>query len=160
MRALNIIILIVASIILVLDQGSKILATSLLNYNVSYDVIRNFFYLTLNKNYGAAFGILSGSNNILVVISVGAIIIISRYIKNFKKNVRNNIAFGLLLGGITGNLIDRIFMGYVRDFLDVKIFNYNFPIFNIADAAVVIGTFLLIISIFKGEDINENNRTK
>ena len=87
-------------------------------------------------------------------------IIIYRFMYVFNKNKRNSVAFGLLFGGISGNLIDRTLLGYVRDFLDFKIFNYNYPIFNIADCAVVIGVILLIIAIFKGEDKVENNSSK
>ena len=62
------------------------------------------------------------------------------------------MAFGLLYGGIIGNLIDRMLYGYVIDFLDFKIFNFNYPVFNIADIGIVIGILLLIIAIFKKED--------
>ena len=62
----------------------------------------------------------------------------------------------MLYAGIFGNFIDRLFHGYVIDFLDFKIFNYDFPIFNFADICIVVGTFLVIIAIFRGED-NENN---
>lgn len=69
------------------------------------------------------------------------------------KNVNKNISFYILLGGIIGNFIDRIFLGYVRDFLDFRIFNYNFPIFNISDICICIGIFLMIIEVVK-EDKN------
>ena len=71
---------------------------------------------------------------------------------SFKKNRRNNIAFGLILGGIFGNLIDRILKGYVIDFLDFKIFNYDYPVFNIADIAIVVGVILLGYAILRKED--------
>ena len=70
---------------------------------------------------------------------------------------RNTLLFGLLFGGIIGNLIDRIFYGYVIDFLDFTIFGYDFPVFNFADICIVSGIFLLIIAICKKEDINEVN---
>ena len=77
---------------------------------------------------------------------------IIRYSYSFKKTKLNTYGFGLLLGGILGNLSDRLIFGYVKDFLDFIIFKYDFPVFNIADICIVIGVILLIISILKGED--------
>jgi signal peptidase II len=79
---------------------------------------------------------------------------------NFKNNNRNNLAFGLIIGGIVGNLIDRIFLGYVRDFLSIQIINYYYPVFNLADSFIVIGVVLLIIAIFKGEDQYAKNKSR
>ena len=70
------------------------------------------------------------------------------------------MAFGLLLGGLSGNLIDRLFFGYVRDFLDFYIFGYDYPVFNIADICIVFGVILLIIAVLKGEDTNEDNSNR
>ena len=70
-------------------------------------------------------------------------------------NNRNIFAFSLLIGGIIGNLIDRVIYGYVIDFLDFNIFGYDAPIFNIADTCIWIGAFLLFYAIMKREDINE-----
>ena len=77
---------------------------------------------------------------------------IIRYSYFFKKTKLNTYGFGLLLGGILGNLSDRLIFGYVKDFLDFIIFKYDFPVFNIADICIVTGVALLIISILKGED--------
>ena len=74
------------------------------------------------------------------------------------KNTKfNMIGLGILLGGIVGNLLDRVLFGYVRDFLDIYIFKYNFPIFNIADICIVLGVIMLIISILRGEDKSGNS---
>ena len=70
-------------------------------------------------------------------------------------NKHNTIAFGLVFGGLLGNLFDRIFHGYVIDYLDFKLINYNYPVFNLADTALVIGIVMLIVAIVKGEDKNE-----
>ena len=89
-----------------------------------------------------------------------SVIMIYHFIFRFKKNTRNSIAFGLVIGGMAGNLIDRVFFGYVRDFLDFYIFNYDFPVFNIADTAIVIGIILLIYAVIKGEDLSENSSNR
>ena len=77
--------------------------------------------------------------------------------KKFKASKKNILAFSLVFGGLFGNLLDRIIHGYVIDFIDFYIFNYNYPIFNIADSCICIGIFILLYSIYMGED-NENNR--
>ena len=85
---------------------------------------------------------------------------IIRYSYSFKKTKLNTYGFGLLLGGILGNLSDRLIFGYVKDFLDFIIFRYDFPVFNIADISIVIGVVLLIISILKGEDKNGSKSSR
>lgn len=142
------------------DQISKIVISSYLKLNESIIVIKNFFNITYNHNYGAAWGILKNNTNLLIIFSIIALIILLRYRYSFKKNTRNRIAFSLLIGGIAGNLADRVCLGYVRDFLDFKIFNYDYPIFNLADMFIVIGVLLLIIAILKGEEINGSSSNK
>lgn len=149
--------LILVVILFAFDQVSKILISSYLKLNESIKVINNFFNITYNRNYGAAWGILKDNTYFLVIFSIIALIILLRYSYSFKKNTRNNIAFSLLLSGIAGNLSDRLCLGYVRDFLDFKILNYNYPIFNFADVFIVVGVILLIIAIIKGEDKNGNS---
>lgn len=134
------------------DQISKVLISSYLKLNESITIIKNFFNITLNNNYGAAWGMFENNTKFLIIISIIAIIILIRYSYSFVNNTRNNIAFSILLGGIAGNLADRVFLGYVRDFLDFRIGSYNYPIFNLADTFIVIGVILLIIAILKGED--------
>ena len=74
------------------------------------------------------------------------------YQKNFVDNRRNIIAFSLVYGGLLGNLFDRIVNGYVIDYLKFYIGGYEYPVFNLADVALVIGFILIIYAIFKGED--------
>ena len=149
--------IIIASIALILDQITKIIVSSYLTLNKPIQVIKKFFYLTLCHNEGAAWGMFANARIVIIIGTILAIILIYHYIYCFKENKRNNLAFGLLIGGLAGNLIDRIFFGYVRDFLDFYIFKYDYPIFNLADICIVIGVFLLIISVIKGDDRNENN---
>ena len=150
-------ILIISIIILILDQVSKIIIDSFLKIDELIMVIKNFFYITRVTNTGAAFSILENKTILLSIISVIAIILLFNFMKDFKSTKLVNLSFGFLLGGIMGNFLDRLFLGYVRDFLKFNIFGYNFPIFNIADAFLVIGVCLLIICMFIGDEVNGNN---
>ena len=145
-------IYIIAIIIFIIDQISKCFISAYLKLNESITIIKDFFYIRYINNTGASWGILSNSKTLLIILSIIAIIIIIRYMNTFKKTIINMIGFGFLLGGIMGNLCDRMIFGYVKDFLDFIIFHYDFPVFNIADIFIVIGVLLLIISIIKGED--------
>ena len=129
-----------------------------INFNVmeTKEIIHNFFSITKVYNYGASWNILNGYRIILIIITLIILTILYFYQKQFVVNNRNIIAFSLLYSGIIGNLIDRIFRGYVIDFFDFYIFGYNYPVFNIADICIVFGVFLLIIATIKKEDLNEN----
>lgn len=138
----------VTFLIIIIDQLTKFLINQNINYLKSIQIIKNFFYFTNAHNNGAAFSILSGYNLLFISVTLIAICLIDKYIEK-------NISFYILLGGIIGNLIDRLIVGYVRDFLDFRIFNYNFPIFNISDICICLGIFLIIIKTIK-EDKNDN----
>ena len=147
----------IAIFILILDQVSKSLVEIYFKLNESIRVIKDFFYITVVHNTGGAWSILDNYSYLFIILSLVALVILIKFMFNFKNNLRNNIAFACMVGGILSNLADRIFLGYVRDFLDFKIFGYDYPIFNIADIAIVFGVFLLIIAIIKGEDKVERN---
>lgn len=139
----------ISCIVLILDRIIKVLVQGLLSSDRLY-VIKNFFYLVFVKNIGAAFSILEGKSLLLILIGVIALGFIYWYVKN---NRPTNIGYSLLFGGILGNLIDRIVFGYVIDFIGFEIGSYEFPIFNIADIAIVLGAIFIII----GSDKNENS---
>jgi signal peptidase II len=147
--------LIVAIIVLLLDQVSKIIVNNVLTKQVV--VIPNFFNLTLYHNDGVAWNMLSSQRILIIIITIVAMIVLYKFMYSFKPNTRNNIAFGLLLGGLSGNLLDRLITGSVTDFLDFIIFKYDFPVFNVGDIGIVLGVLLLIYAIIKGEDTSENN---
>ena len=101
-------------IVLLLDQISKyFIAVN----NVFVTIINDFFYIEYATNKGAAFSILSGQNILLIIITLVLIYVIYRIMKSYKEGIINDISFGLLYGGILGNLFDRLFLGYVRDFI-------------------------------------------
>jgi signal peptidase II len=127
-----------------------------INNNIDlYDqntIIDNFFYLTNVRNYGAAWSILTGSRIMLIIVTI--LIMIGLYyffIRKEKLKKYEKVIYGFLYGGIIGNLIDRIFRGYVIDYLEFYIFSYNFPVFNLADILIVISMFFIIISVIKGD---------
>ncbi|MBI2106721.1 signal peptidase II [Candidatus Woesearchaeota archaeon] len=99
------------------------------------------FYLTSTVNTGAAFSLFQGQRYVLIAISIIVIFFILKYYK--EKNYQFPLT--LILAGTIGNLIDRIFLGHVRDFIDLKFW----PVFNIADTCVVIGTLLLAYKMWK-----------
>lgn len=99
------------------------------------------FYLTTTTNTGAAFSLFQGQRYVLIVISIIVIFFILKYYKEKKYQ----FPLTLILAGTIGNLIDRIFLGYVRDFIDLKFW----PVFNIADTIITVGVFLLVYRIWK-----------
>lgn len=133
-------------IIFLIDQITKIIISNNINLNGSVIVIKNFFSLTYVKNTGAAFGFFSGKTLLITIISVFIFVyLLMELIKN-KSNIKIiNLSFSFILGGLIGNLYDRIVLGYVRDFMDFTIFNKGFAIFNIGDAFIVVGCFMFII---------------
>ncbi len=149
--------LIIFSIILLLvDQISKILVMNLMTLRQSIKIIPSFFYFTYIQNDGAALNILSGSTVIIITISLLALLYIIKLVHD--SNIKNKLQltiYSLLIGGIIGNIADRVIYGKVIDFIDLYIFSYNFPVFNLADSFIVVGSILLIITIIRGEK-NEN----
>lgn len=143
------VISVIAFAIIAIDQLSKWLVTISVPYNESKEIIHNFFYITNAHNYGAAWSILWKEKVFIVAISLIALILVfvllfrEEYLNNFK-----TVYYGLLIGGIIGNLIDRIVLGYVIDFLDFTFFGYNYPIFNISDVFIVISILLICIECF------------
>lgn len=143
---------IIAVLVLIIDQISKSLVEIFLNLHENFTVIKNFFYITVAHNTGGAWSIFSNHSYLFIVASVIAILLLIKFMFGFKNNFRNNLAFGFLFGGIFSNLADRVFLGYVRDFLNFKLFGYDYPIFNIADVTIVVGVLLLVVAVIKGED--------
>lgn len=145
-------VLLIAFITLFLDLLTKYIVFSVKCFSNSLIVIKNFFRIVPLKNYGAAFSSFENMNILLISISILILIYLLYVIRKVKDTKLNALSYGILIGGLLGNLFDRLFFGYVRDFLSFKIFNYNFAIFNIADVGIVIGVVLLLILGFKKEN--------
>lgn len=151
-------VFLISAIVLILDQVIKIIINNTFLENTLKIVISGFFYITKTFNTGGAWSILSNQTWFLIIAGLILLIYIISIIKSFKINKRNKWGFGLLIGGILGNLIDRIIYGHVIDYLAFNIINYQFPVFNLADICIVLGTFLIIISVLKGDEQHGNNK--
>lgn len=159
------IILMLSIFFLSLDQFSKWLVLS--NYPFGFnltefgnEIINNFFYITYVKNYGAAWGILSNNVYFLCMISFIVFIVLFIFVRNEKNYTKYSIIYySLIFGGLLGNLMDRMFNGYVVDFLNFYIFGYDYPVFNLADTFIVLGVFLLIVTEY-GRDIYGSRKRK
>lgn len=126
------------------DRFSKIFFSHLLDLNESVIFIKNFLYFTLVHNTGIAFGLFKDCGFVFLVIPLvltGLLIYNVYYYRHSEQlNSIYILAFSLILGGAIGNLIDRIFLGYVIDFIDFRIW----PVFNIADSAITIGAAIIL----------------
>ncbi len=131
----------VVFLILVTDQLSKYLVAKYLTLHSSFTVIKGIFYLSLVHNRGAAFGILKNNVPLFIITSLIAVVFIYRYLKkeDRKRALSERIALLLILAGACGNLIDRVRLGYVVDFLDFRVW----PVFNLADSAITVGAVIL-----------------
>lgn len=149
-------VLILTIISIFIDQLIKYIIKSSMMLGESI-VIFDFFKLTYVHNYGAAFSILSGNRYLLIIITIIAMFFIYKFlIKNQKLTNLESALYGFLYGGIIGNLIDRVFLGYVIDYLDFKILGYDFAIFNFADILIVVSIILLVITVFKDDKNGKN----
>lgn len=141
-------IFILSGIVVLVDQVIKVLITNNLQGDNTIAVINNFLNLTYAENTGAAWGIFAGSRWFLIILSIIAIYMIIKYfLLDINITKIEFVAYALLLGGIVGNLIDRIIHGYVIDYIQVYLGNYQFPIFNIADSFMVIGVLLIVFHL-------------
>lgn len=137
-----------------LDQISKFLVNITVDFGISKVIIPNFFSITIAYNYGAAWSILWNKRIYLILIAVFAFLFVLFLLYKEKfGNKYKAVYYGLLIGGIVGNLIDRIFLGYVVDFLDFTFFGYNYPIFNVSDIAIVVSILLICVECFLPKEI-------
>lgn len=138
--------LLIALSIILLDQWTKWMVVHSMRLYESIPVIDGFFFITSHRNRGAAFGILQNQQWLFIITTFVVIAFVLYYLWKLKnKQPLMSLGFSLILGGAIGNLIDRIRMGEVVDFLHFQFGSYHFPIFNVADSAIVIGVAILII---------------
>ena len=142
--------------LLSIDQLTKALVARSILFQSSKSIIPGFFNLTHIRNRGAIFGFFSHSESrilfvFLTLVSLVALgLVIYYFFKTPSSQRYMKISLSVILAGALGNLIDRIIRGYVIDFLDFHIKNWHWPSFNVADACITVGAFLLIfILVFK-----------
>ena len=149
----------ISLVCLLIDQIIKVVITTNLKIADSINIITNFFRITYLQNTGAAWSILSGNKIVLILITIIALFLIYYFLLKNKtlKNIEY-ILYGILIGGILGNLIDRIRFGYVIDYLDFNFGSYRYPVFNLADSAICIGVLFIIVIMIKESRIKKDER--
>ena len=141
--------------VLVLDQVTKLLVDKTMTLYQSIEVIPNFAHFTYLRNTGAAFGFLAGARSSLRIVffalissvAIGCIVYLIRGLRPPQKALL--ISLSLILGGAIGNLIDRLRLGEVIDFIDLHWYDIHWPAFNVADSAISIGVVLLFIQMLR-----------
>lgn len=141
-----------SAVVVVLDLGTKWLATDMLDYAISVPVLP-FFNFTLLHNTGAAFSFLASAGGwqrwFFAALAVAISVMLVKWLASIKDDKWLAISIALVLGGALGNLYDRVLLGYVVDFLHFYWENYHFPAFNIADSAITVGAMMMVFDIFR-----------
>lgn len=139
-------ILLLVALIVAIDQYSKYYVESHMHLGMSIPVIQNVFHITYVLNPGAAFGMLEHRTSFFIVIALLLVAAVIYFYPRIPSGYRLlKVGIGLQVGGAVGNVIDRVKTGYVVDFFDFRIW----PVFNIADIAIVVGVGIIIISILR-----------
>lgn len=153
--------ILIAILIIIADQFTKYYFFNLLSTKDGNIIeVSPFFNLVMVMNYGVSFGMFNSLDNGHIILSaIGIIITFGLIYWIFKsKKYYEACAIGLIIGGAIGNIIDRIRMQAVADFLDFYVGNYHWPAFNLADSAVFVGVCIILLeSFFIKDDKNANN---
>ncbi len=157
MKRKYLMLIFISIVVVIVDQITKIMVTDRFRLGDSVEVIAGFFSLTYVRNTGAAFGMLNSWDPAyripffisVPIIALVAILFVFRKVSD--KDFLLSTALSLVVGGAAGNLIDRVRLNYVIDFFDFYwgVNGPHFAVFNVADAAISVGVFFLIIDIFK-----------
>lgn len=143
---------------LILDQFTKYLAFTRLRGNSSYVIVEKWLNFTYVENRGVAFGTFSGYTIILTILSITISVFIAYYIYKNRERLSKfeKICYIFIISGAIGNVIDRVFRGFVVDFIHTELGGlYNYPVFNFADIYIVLACIFLFIYSFKNGDKNE-----
>ncbi len=136
--------IILSVLVLALDMLTKRLAVFFLEGGGSVPILQGILHFTYVENTGVAFGMLQDRRIIFITVSLAVLVVLGLYFYKTKRRDRF-LKFGtaLVFSGAVGNLIERVFNGYVVDFIDFRLI--NFPVFNVADIAVCVGAVLLLL---------------
>lgn len=155
MKLKYLILLAVSALVIGIDQATKLYVNKVMDLHSSITVVQNFFNITYMRNKGAAFSFLSNFNYripFFILVSLVAIFVIISVIYKLRPDQKfAAVSLSLILSGALGNLIDRVRLGEVIDFLDAHWYEHHWPAFNVADSAICVGVFLLAIDMFLEE---------
>ena len=153
---------IVSIVVLVLDQATKLYVDRNFRLHESVTVVPDFFHFTYVRNKGAAFGIFADSAvriPFFITISILAAVGILWYLRRLQGGQTLQVfSLSLIFAGAVGNLIDRVRLGEVIDFIDVHWYQYHWPAFNIADSAITVGVILLLFDMWREEQARKARR--
>ncbi len=139
------------------DQFSKFLVEKYVSY---FCLIPHFLEIVFMKNTGAAWSILDGGRWFFVLLSFAFLFFLTFMRRRFLIGKWTMLSYSFLYAGILGNLIDRLFFGYVRDFFSFQFGNYFFPVFNFADIFIVMGAIFLFLITYGGDKDETHCRTR
>ena len=145
----------VSIVVLLLDQATKIFIDRTMEIHSSITVVKNFFNITYIRNKGAAFGFLAETSFRLpffILISLIALVVIFALYRKLRPEQKlSAVSLSLIFAGAMGNLIDRVRLGEVIDFIYVHWYEHYWPAFNVADSAICVGVFLLALDMLQDE---------
>jgi signal peptidase II len=142
--------------LIALDQASKWLVTRAVPLEGTRDVVRGFLRLWHVRNSGAVWGFFQGHDGGLIpkiitgLAVVALLIVLFFFLRAGREMKLELVAYAAILGGALGNIVDRLRLGYVVDFLDVYVKNWHWPTFNVADSCITVGVLLLALSLWRG----------
>ena len=140
--------IIISILIAILDQIIKFIIDKKVLF---IEILPTLFNIHKVYNYGVAFSFLENKRYLILLFSLILIYFLFNLRKDLPKTKKYDILFGVILGGILGNLIDRVFRGYVIDYLETLIFGISFPIFNLADICITLGIIIMVLIMSLGD---------
>ena len=151
-------ITIISFLAFLIDQIVKVL---MLKYITIVNLIPGFLSFMVVKNKGVAFSMFWGNRWFIIIFSIFLVLALiwflnNEYICKKEDNFIKNIEYGILFGGIFGNLFDRIIRGYVVDYISLNFFGYSFPIFNLADIFITFGVLIMLFYSLFEESLKKN----